>query len=144
MLREASGIKRVILACGRTDLRKGMDSLAALVRLAYGLDPLEEGTLFLFCGVRKDRLKGLIFEGIGFCLLTIRLTDGRFQWPNTPDEARDITMEQYHRLMDGFAVESSIRKYKKVEDESPSKAHESTLYESFPHLRNGYRINDTM
>ena len=144
MLREASGIKRVILACGRTDLRKGMDSLAALVRLAYGLDPLEEGTLFLFCGVRKDRLKGLIFEGIGFCLLTIRLTDGRFQWPNTPDEARDITMEQYHRLMDGFAVESSIRKYKKVEDESPPKAHESTLYESFPHLRNSYRINGVM
>ena len=92
MLREASGIKRVILACGRTDLRKGMDSLAALVRLAYGLDPLEEGTLFLFCGVKKDRLKGLVFEGIGFCLLTIRLTDGKFQWPNTPDEARDITM----------------------------------------------------
>jgi transposase len=115
MLREAGGIKRVILACGRTDLRKGMDSLAALVRLAYGLDPLEEGTLFLFCGVKKDRLKGLIFEGIGFCLLTIRLTDGRFQWPSTPDEARDITMEQYLRLMDGFAVESSIRSYRKAE-----------------------------
>ena len=144
MLREAGGIKRVILACGRTDLRKGMDSLAALVRLAYGLDPLEEGTLFLFCGVRKDRLKGLIFEGIGFCLLTIRLTDGRFQWPNTPDEARDITMEQYHRLMDGFAVESSIRKYKKVEDELPPKPHESTLYTSFPPLRNSYRINGVM
>lgn len=30
-----------------------MDSLAALVRLAYELDPLEEGTLFLFCGVKK-------------------------------------------------------------------------------------------
>ena len=134
----------MILACGRTDLRKGMDSLAALVRLAYGLDPLEEGTLFLFCGVKKDRLKGLIFEGIGFCLLTIRLTDGRFQWPNTPDEARDITMEQYHRLMDGFAVESSIRKYKKVEDESPSKADDSALYTSFPHLKNSYRINGIM
>ena len=91
--------------------------MAALVRLAYGLDPLEEGTLFLFCGVKKDRLKGLVFEGIGFCLLTIRLTDGKFQWPNTPDEARDITMEQYHRLMNGFAIESSIRSYRKVEAE---------------------------
>ena len=144
MLREASGIKRVILACGRTDLRKGLDSLAALVRLAYGLDPLEEGTLFLFCGVKKDRLKGLVFEGIGFCLLTIRLTDGRFQWPNTPNEARDITMEQYHRLMDGFAVESSIRSYKKVEDESlpeVRKPTNTTLYESFPHLRDSYKIN---
>jgi transposase len=147
MLREASGIKRVILACGRTDLRKGMDSLAALVRLAYGLDPLEEGTLFLFCGLKKDRLKGLVFEGIGFCLLTIRLTDGKFQWPNTPDEARDITMEQYHRLMDGFSIESSIRSYKKVEDESLPERRESantTLYDSFPHLKDGYKINDVM
>ncbi len=59
MLKEASGIKRVILACGRTDLRHGIDWPAAMVRLSYGLDPLEEGTLFLFCGVRKDRLKGL-------------------------------------------------------------------------------------
>ena len=111
MLREASGIKRIVVACGRTDLRRGIDGLAALVRLSYGLDPLEEGTLFLFCGVKKDRIKGLLFEGIGFCLFTLRLSDGRFQWPNTPDEARDITMEQYQRLLDGFAVESSIRRY---------------------------------
>ena len=40
MLREASGIKRVIVACGRTDLRRGIDGLAAIIRLAYGLDPL--------------------------------------------------------------------------------------------------------
>ena len=118
--------------------------MAALVRLAYGLDPLEEGTLFLFCGVKKDRLKGLVFEGIGFCLLTIRLTDGKFQWPNTPDEARDITMEQYHRLMDGFAIESSIRSYRKVEAESPSKPHDSTLYDSFSFLKDSYKTNDIM
>ena len=140
MLKEASGIKRVILACGRTDLRKGMDSLAALVRLAYGLDPLEEGTLFLFCGVKKDRLKGLVFEGIGFCLLTIRLTDGRFQWPNTPDEARDITMEQYRRLMDGFAVESSIRSYKKTADEIAQTVRNTRTFSSSALLENRHKI----
>ena len=111
MLREAAGIKRILVACGRTDLRRGIDGLAALVRLSYGIDPLEEGTLFLFCGVKKDRIKGLLFEGIGFCLFTLRLSDGRFQWPNTPDEARDITVEQYRRLLDGFAVDSTIRRY---------------------------------
>ena len=118
MLREAGGIKRIVVACGRTDLRRGIDGLAAIVRLEYGLDPLEEGTLFLFCGVKKDRIKGLLFEGIGFCLFTLRLTDGRFQWPNTPDEARDITMDQYRRLLDGFALESSIRRYRRKETEN--------------------------
>ena len=118
MLKEAGGIRRVILACSRTDLRRGIDGLATLVRLAYGLDPLEEGTLFLFCGKKKDRIRGLLFEGIGFCLFTLRLSDGRFQWPNTPDEARDITLEQYRRLLDGFAVESSIRRYVRKEPEN--------------------------
>ena len=47
---------KVILAAGRSDLRKGIDGLAAMVRLKYGLDPLEKGTLFLFCGVRRDRV----------------------------------------------------------------------------------------
>ena len=34
-------------------------------------------------------------------------------------------MEQYHRLMDGFAVVSSIRSYKKVEDEIIQEARKS-------------------
>ena len=122
MLKEASGIKRVILACGRTDLRHGIDWLSAMVRLSYRLDPLEEGTLFLFCGVRKDRLKGLIFEGTGFCLFTLRLTDGRFQWPGTPDEARDITLEQFRRLLDGFAIDASIRRFHRMPEQARKEA----------------------
>ena len=57
MLKEASGIKKIVLRCGRTDLRKGIDGLKSIVSLHYGLDPMEEGTLFLFCGTRTDRLK---------------------------------------------------------------------------------------
>ena len=103
------------MCCGRVDLRRGIDGLAAYVRLNYDLDTLEEGALFLFCGKRKDRIKGLIFEGDGYCLLYYRLTDGKFQWPRTPDEARDITREQYNRLMNGFALDSSIRSYRKID-----------------------------
>lgn len=109
MFKEALGIKKIIIACGKTDLRRGIDGLAATVRLHYGMDPLEEGTMFLFCGTRKDRIKGLIYEGDGFCLCYKRLADGRFQWPRDADEARDITPEQYRLLMDGFTLEGSIR-----------------------------------
>lgn len=111
MFKDAQGIKKIIIKTGRTDLRRGIDGLAAVIRLGYGMDPLEEGTLFLFCGTRKDRIKGLIFEGDGFCLCYYRLTDGRFQWPHTPDEARDITPEQYRLLMEGFTLEGSIRRH---------------------------------
>ena len=70
---------KIILAVGRSDLRKGIDGLATIVRLKYGLDPLEKNTLFLFCGNRRDRIKGLLWTGDRYVLLYIRLADGRFQ-----------------------------------------------------------------
>lgn len=99
---------KLILATGRSDLRKGIDGLAAMVKLKYGLDPLEKDTLFLFCGTRRDRLKGLLWAGDRFILLYIRLADGCFQWPRTAQEARRITAEEFKRLMDGFSIDPSI------------------------------------
>lgn len=93
----------------RVDMRRGMDSLIALIRLKYNLDPLEKGTLFLFCGRKRDRLKALIFEGDGFVLAYKRLSCGRYKWPCSEQEARDLTLEEYNRLMEGFDIDSSIR-----------------------------------
>ncbi len=69
MLKDGTGFKRVIVCCGRVDLRKGIQGLTAFVHLNYGLDTTEKGTLFLFCGNRADRIKGLLFEGLSeaFC-----------------------------------------------------------------------------
>ena len=61
MLKEAGGIRRVVLKTGRTDLRRGIDGLKAVISL-NGMDPLEKGTLFLFCGRRNDRIRGLTFD----------------------------------------------------------------------------------
>jgi transposase len=99
---------RCIAALGKSDLRRGVDGLAAQVRLQYNLDPLEKDTLFLFCGTRHDRLKGLLWTGDRFILLYIRLAEGRFQWPRTAEEARQISGEQFQRLMEGFSIDSSI------------------------------------
>ncbi|MCR5650035.1 MAG: transposase [Lachnospiraceae bacterium] len=51
------------------------------------MDPLEKGTLFLFCGIRRDRIKGLMWTGDRFLMLYIRLAEGRFSWPRTAGEA---------------------------------------------------------
>ena len=93
---------KIILAVGRSDLRKGIDGLATVVKLKYGLDPLEKDTLFLFCGTRPDRIKGLLWTGDRYVLLYIRLADGRFQWPRTADEARHLTGEEFMRLTDWY------------------------------------------
>lgn len=117
MLKEGAGFSRVIVCCGRVDLRKGIPGLVAYVKLNYGLSTTEKGTLFLFCGTRADRIKGLIFEGDGMLMLTKRLFAGnRFQWPRTPDEARELTMEQFRRLMDGFTIEGTIKTFTKQAD----------------------------
>ena len=75
MFKVLPDINHVIIVCGKSDLRRGISGLAAIVSLRYGIDPLTPGTLFLFCGTRRDRIKGLVFTGIGFYLLYIRLSN---------------------------------------------------------------------
>ena len=60
MLAEAAGISKIIIACGRMDLRKGIDGLAQLIGTKYDMNPFEKNVLFLFSGGRGDRIKGLL------------------------------------------------------------------------------------
>jgi transposase len=59
---------RVYLAGGYTDMRKSIDGLSAVVSQQYDLNPFLP-SLFLFCGRRRDRIKGLLWQGDGFVLL---------------------------------------------------------------------------
>ena len=102
MVSEFSG--EVYIALGYTDLRRGIDGLAAIVQERFELDPFTN-TLFLFCGRRKDRIKGLLWEGNGFLLLYKRLEAGSFQWPRTGEEARQLTPQQYRWLMEGLSID---------------------------------------
>ena len=51
------------------------------IRFRFHLDPYARNTLFLFCGKRTDRIKGLLWKGDGFLLLYKRLDTGAFNWP---------------------------------------------------------------
>lgn len=63
MLNDASGFQKIYVATGYTDLRRGMEGLANIIRFRFHLDPYDKNTLFLFCGKRTDRIKGLLWEG---------------------------------------------------------------------------------
>ena len=76
MLEDAAGIRRVVIACGYVDLRKGIDGLSMIIGDRYHQNPFEKGTLFLFCGRRSDRIKGLLWMGAGFLQLYKRLEAG--------------------------------------------------------------------
>ena len=94
----------IYIACGYTDLRRGIDGLASIVQQQFQLDPFSN-TLFLFCDRRRDRIKGLYWEGDGFLLLYKRLESGSFQWPRNGAEARELTAQQYRWLMEGLNIE---------------------------------------
>lgn len=119
MLRDLDSgkFKAVYIVCGYTDLRSGIDRLAAKIQEEFRLDPFDRETLFLFCGRRADRIKGLLWEGDGFLLLYKRLEDGRYKWPRNVSEVRAMSPQQYRWLMEGL----NIRQRRYVKDVLPKK-----------------------
>ena len=98
------GFEKIFIATGYTDLRRGIDGLASTIKFQFDLDPFQKHILFLFCGKRTDRIKGLVWEGDGFLLLYKRLNIGGFSWPRTKEEAMEITPEQFQMLMQGLSI----------------------------------------
>jgi transposase len=60
---------RVVVASSPVDFRKGMDGLVALVTQALAADPFA-GDVFVFRAKRTDRIKLLLWDGSGLCLVT--------------------------------------------------------------------------
>ena len=96
-------VDHTYIVCGYTDMRLGIDSLAALVQGRYKLDPFSN-SMFMFCGRRVDRIKALLWDGDGFILLYKRLERGKYQWPRGTDEAMELTDQQKRWLMEGLTI----------------------------------------
>lgn len=103
MLNDAVCFKQIYIVTGYTDLRYGIDSLAGIVKRS-GLNPFIPGTLYLFCGRRTDRIKGIVWESDGFLLLYKRLENSNFQWPRSESEVKALTQQQFRWLMEGLTI----------------------------------------
>ncbi len=110
MLKDASPalFHGIYIVCGYTDLRYGIDSLAAIIEKRYHMPLFAPNTLFLFCGHSASKIKGLLWEGDGFLLLYKRVECGRFVWPRNSKELRLLSSEQFRWLMHGFAIDPII------------------------------------
>ena len=65
MFKDFTVANKDYIATGYTDIRKEIDGLATLVQQQFELDSFTN-PLFLFCGRRKDRIKGLYWRVTGF------------------------------------------------------------------------------
>jgi transposase len=101
---------KIYLATGCTDMRKGFDSLAALVRDHLGHDPLS-GSLFLFIGRGRDRLKILYWDTDGYALWYKRLEEGVFRVPAAPAGAGGVELKasELAMLLEGIDLRSVRR-----------------------------------
>ena len=92
---------RVWLAAGLTDMRRGMDSLAAQVQTTLEQSPFS-GHIFVFRGRRGDLLKLLWWSGDGMNLYVKRLERGRFVWPQAQSGAVHLSAAQLSMLLEGI------------------------------------------
>ncbi len=91
---------RIWLAAAPVDMRLGFDGLAAKVQGALAADPFS-GQAFVFRNKRGDRLKLLVWDGLGFWLLYRRLDQGRLHWPRTESGAVELSVAQWVLLVEG-------------------------------------------
>ncbi|MBG6203551.1 transposase [Labrenzia sp. EL_13] len=92
---------RVYLACGATDMLKGISGLSALVQEVLRQKPASFA-VFAFRGRRGDRVKLLYWDGQGFCLYYKVLERGRFPWPSVADGTARLTAAQLAMLWEGI------------------------------------------
>jgi transposase len=89
------------VVAGYTDLRKGFDSLSALVQTALGQNP-HCGQVFVFRGRRGDRIKVLWDSQDGLCLFYKRLRGGKFIWPRAESGTVSLSAAQLSMLLEGI------------------------------------------
>ena len=92
---------RIWLACGATDLRKGMCGLAVMAQEVLKQSP-HSGAVFAFRGRRGDLVKLLWYDGQGMCLFSKRMDRGRFVWPMTRTGSVALTAAQLSMLLEGI------------------------------------------
>ena len=68
MIGDISVAANVYIVCGRTDMRKSINGLCAIIQQQLHMEP-DKNSIFLFCGKRCDRIKILFREPDGYLLM---------------------------------------------------------------------------
>ena len=94
----------IYIVCGRTDMRKSIDGLCAIIHEQFSMEI--DHALFLFCGRKCDRIKAILKEPDGIVMIYKRLTaQGSYRWPRDRSEVRNLTWREFDWLMSGIDIE---------------------------------------
>jgi transposase len=102
----------IYLCATLIDGRRGIDSLAAMVRSTLEVDPFS-GHLFVFLASRGRGVRILFWDRNGFALYLKRLEKGRFHLPReVPEGATSITLDpaDLAMLLEGIDLRGATRR----------------------------------
>jgi transposase len=94
---------RVYIRPGRTDMRKAINGLLAMIHTEMELKVFER-SVFLFCGLTKRNLKVIFWDKNGFCLLQKKLEKHKYAWPKSEAQAQEITHADLDLLLQGLDI----------------------------------------
>ena len=104
MLADISNVDAIYIVCGRTDMRKSIDGLCAIIQEQFSMEI--DHSLYLFCGRKCDRIKAILKEPDGIVMIYKRLTaQGSYRWPRDKSEVRNLTWREFDWLMSGIDIE---------------------------------------
>lgn len=118
--------QRYFLYAGKTDMRKGFDSLCGIVRSEFKMNPLS-GDVFVFLSRTRTRIKFLQWQGDGFAIYFKRLEKGTFEVPVNflSLSTAQISSQQLLLIMEGISllsVKKRTRYSQNIVGNSPMKA----------------------
>ena len=104
---------RIFLCTEVTDMRRGFDRLAEMVRESLRQDPLS-GNLFVFRNRSGEKLKIFYWDADGFAQWYKRLEEGSFRFPRIVEGQHSIEVKasELAMLLEGIALRS-IRRVKR-------------------------------
>ncbi|MCX7025883.1 MAG: IS66 family insertion sequence element accessory protein TnpB, partial [Spirochaetes bacterium] len=92
---------RLTVARSSARMSTALGGAVGVRELTLTLDPLD-GSLYLFLGKDRRRLKVLYWERNGFCMWQKRLERDRFPWPKDEGSVRELDEERLTMLLSGI------------------------------------------
>ena len=91
---------RIIIRPGTTNMLASKDRLLEIVKSIMKDDPFS-GAVFLFCNRNRNILKMIWWDRTGFWVAQKKLEKGRWPWPDTQEQARQLNLGQIEMLLKG-------------------------------------------
>lgn len=92
---------KIFLRPGTTNMRVCKESLLHVISDIMKQDPFS-GAVFMFCNSQRKLLKLIWWDTNGFWTAQKTLEKGKWSWPDTAEEAREISLDEVTMLLSGI------------------------------------------